>query len=687
MGKRVICLILVALFAVLPAAPALADRLGTIIGSGVTPGTSTLTFASAWEDEISGGYKVVADATGRNAITPERRVVGMPCYVISENKTYRLVGGILDANWVADSADGMLTTLGLTTNSIPSLSSGYTLGDSGMYAVSGRIGIGTSAPISKLQVDGAIYAGLTIPHHSQVSSGLSGNAMFGRNVEIDGALYVDSSIYMTGSIYGDGSKLTNLSAGSMITQNDTTVAIADGTAMPIKFSVDGSTRMVLDTNGNVGIGTTAPVFKAEIQGDTAINGANLYVRSSPSVVWDFMKLSTDASVGRLLAKQVDFRIGVNNAGDATETYTDVFSITQPSGNVGIGTTAPRTRMEISGGMTVTGDVTVAGNVSIGAPNALAKLYVSGGNVIFSADGTYTGAYVKPLYIAQAGAVEMRLHSTDNNDAVGILFQGSGSRGSIYSDGSYKFKINSNNAYSTGAVYINDTDSGIVSLAKGGGNVGIGVITPANTLDVKGNMAVGVAYAGTSTAPLNGLIVQGRVGMGIAAPLSALQVDGGIYVGTTKPSNAGVDLSQSGSGMFGKNVEIDGLLYVDGTIYGDGSHLTGVTPAIQSKSFTVESPADTDNILLFKAVTNMTVSHINCIVDPADSGESAVIDVQQRDSAGDNPVSMDTTITCGNGGATDDGSLSNASVAAGKWVSLDIGVVVGTVSQLSVTITY
>lgn len=77
--------------------------------------------------------------------------------------------------------------------------------------------------------------------------------------------------------------------------------------------------------------------------------------------------------------------------------------------------------------------------------------------------------------------------------------------------------------------------------------------------------------------------------------------------------------------------------------------------------------------------------MHCIVDPADTGESVVIDIQERDSAGDTPVSFDAAITCDNDGAEDDGTLTNPTFDAGDWVSLDIGTVTGTVTQVSGTI--
>lgn len=103
--------------------------------------------------------------------------------------------------------------------------------------------------------------------------------------------------------------------------------------------------------------------------------------------------------------------------------------------------------------------------------------------------------------------------------------------------------------------------------------------------------------------------------------------------------------------------------------------------------TLESPADADSFLIYKAPYALTITDIECIVDPADTSESVVIDIQECGSTGDSCTTVDATITCDNDGASDDGTLTNGAIDSGDWINWDIGTVTGTVTQVSVTITH
>jgi len=140
---------------------------------------------------------------------------------------------------------------------------------------------------------------------------------------------------------------------------------------------------------------------------------------------------------------------------------------------------------------------------------------------------------------------------------------------------------------------------------------------------------------------------------------------------------------------GPTVDTAGQVAIDTT--GDdlifyGGSKRSLTPKM-SFSIPWDAPADADSRLLFKAQYAFTITDVHGIVDPADTGESVVFDIQECDSAGDNCATIDATITADNDGAEDDGSLTNGTIDAGDWVLLDIGTVTGTVSQLTATVYY
>ncbi|BCX16047.1 MAG: hypothetical protein KatS3mg098_276 [Candidatus Parcubacteria bacterium] len=110
-----------------------------------------------------------------------------------------------------------------------------------------------------------------------------------------------------------------------------------------------------------------------------------------------------------------------------------------------------------------------------------------------------------------------------------------------------------------------------------GNVGIGVTTLLNKLDVAGGVAIG-SYAGVNTAPSNGLIVSGNVGIGVATPAGGTKLD--IY--TSNANEIGLLLRDDGGARIFSIAELGsggynpmssagdiGLIY-----YGSGGSNTG-----------------------------------------------------------------------------------------------------------------
>jgi len=74
----------------------MSQNVGTLISAAIRPNDSLDPIASAFASEIKGGLHTASTLSDRNNIIFERREWGMMCYVVSDNKTYRL-----DYNYVS----------------------------------------------------------------------------------------------------------------------------------------------------------------------------------------------------------------------------------------------------------------------------------------------------------------------------------------------------------------------------------------------------------------------------------------------------------------------------------------------------------------------------------------------------------------------------------------------------------
>lgn len=95
----------------------------------------------------------------------------------------------------------------------------------------------------------------------------------------------------------------------------------------------------------------------------------------------------------------------------------------------------------------------------------------------------------------------------------------------------------------------------------------------------------------------------------------------------------------------------------------------------------------DDFVFEKAPFDLTISDIDCIIDPADTGDSAPIEIFECDSTGDNCTTVDAPITCDNDGQSDDGVLTNPTIDEGDWLKIESSACTGTCDFTSITIVY
>jgi hypothetical protein len=184
------------------------------------------------------------------------------------------------------------------------------------------------------------------------------------------------------------------------------IAIGSGTVTDkVSISSGGTQRVWFDTNGNVGIGTASPGYKLDVAGDinftsTLKFGGTTVLSNSGADVYANIRVIRNEST----ALNDGMYIGYNNSGGASghlrfyaNGTNERMRIDASTGNVGIGTTSPSTKLEVGNFLdAVTNKITVAARYEY-EPEFNFRLGQSGTNldwigaVISSGDdGNYNG---------------------------------------------------------------------------------------------------------------------------------------------------------------------------------------------------------------------------------------------------------------------------------------------------------
>ena len=387
--------------------------------------------------------------------------------------------------------------------------------------------------------------------------------------------------------YGDASATTWAWQIQLSSDNKAGFALVSG---------DNQTRLFFDTaTGNVGIGTTAPTTKLQVQGSLGVTGATnlaalatsgtiamstdaFYLNnssknigigtSSPGAKLHIVEtpsgIPASATTGSILidhndpggASSIVFRskgdstdyayleykektIGTNQSGLLTlsiQNDIDDHIALMPSGNVGIGTTTPATKLHVAGTLKVTDTTSLAALTTTGA-TSLATLTTTG-DITMSTDAFYLNNSSKNIGVGTTSpGTKLTIaaqHNSGKDSESGMTFGGQLTLKSnapqidfIDTDNNdWSISVQSNKMFFVRQPWV-DTDL----VLDGLGNVGIGTASPIAKLQVVGATRTDSLTVSGATS-LAALTTSGNVGIGTPTPTTVkLQVVGGGSIDT------------------------------------------------------------------------------------------------------------------------------------------------------------
>jgi hypothetical protein len=384
----------------------------------------------------------------------------------------------------------------------------------------GNLGIGTTAPVSRLQSNNSSTYNSSTPNGAIIASNLAGgNAVVDIGVDAAYLGYIQSRNITNTTVYnlllnpiggnvGIGttspSAVLHVNAGAVSTprgsgfskffftgNNATTtyfeiqtpsgstgdILFSDGASGDygivgydhatdsMRFYTKSAINMFISSSGNVGIGTTTPSVTLQVDA----SGGGLIRATRTGAGSGYIQMEADGTNGTLTANNTLY---FNAGGSARMTILS-------GGNVGIGTTSPSAKLHVIGSV-----YAVSANANQGSPAAgvfysgddSAASWRGGVAIIHNSDVTITagssiGINFQPLastsstFYGAASIKAIRPNSTANNQDTDLAFF---------------TRVGSSNS---------TTDAEKMRITAGG-NVGIGNSSPADKLDVSGNISIG-----------------------------------------------------------------------------------------------------------------------------------------------------------------------------------------------------
>jgi hypothetical protein len=403
----------------------------------------------------------------------------------------------------------------------------------------GNVGIGTTTPAEKLDVEGNIHASGSI--FSGNSIGIETGDAFGpdRLVTDGPIIYVDQEFpWGPNTFTGDIKVGIGDDDPDAFLEVSANAGVAPGRALFMLSSDDAADGdlVVVEDDGDVGIGTPSPSEKLDVGGNIHASGS---IISGSSITLDGSNDKITASSGKIDFDDEDLvttgNLGIGIVAPSDKLHVDNGNIKisgagngiyfpdgsfQTSSGVGSANSVSNNLDAVisgdsdangSGGVILrTGSdnrVTVLnnGNVGIGTTSPSAKLTVLGPS------GATTDRLFQLLKDGGYGGTAFYQYYVTSQD-FGLIV------GQDNTDYTMRMNVDPGNQSTDfkGNVGIGTTNPGTAKLAVMDGNVGIGTTDPKGTLDINGLIVGG----GTSGIKIDS---EGNVGIGTTSPTYKLQV--------------------------------------------------------------------------------------------------------------------------------------------------------------------
>jgi hypothetical protein len=462
-----------------------------------------------------------------------------------------------------------------------------------------RLGLGTTTPLSTLTVAGG---------NVNINSGF---AIGGNNLGSFSPFirYSNTGAGVPSSSFGHTSAYMLSDAGGVFGTNDLSF-YAGAITQPEIMRIVGST-------GFVGIGESSPSAKLEIKGSGATSATTaLRVENS----------NASASLTIL--------------NDGTSAFNTSHLYVSSSGNVGIGTTTPTAKLQIS---------TVS----------------NGSSSLDAAGSSFNGVHaILPgrIYVgASATAYPQIMYNAIPSQSAAWRYAGNDTAWAIDMGGNNQMRFRYAGAGTTGN---NITWTDIMVLASGSGNVGIGTSSPTNRLEVAGGVTAtsftGSLFGTSSWAQnaqtasflptgtynitsswatnaltasfLNGAFLQNGNSFGATALLGTndnqnlqFETNGTVRMHISSSGNVGIGLTNPSARLYVSGAAVDGLLHVGSptlanTLFVTGSGRVGIGTNTPSQLFEIVRSSNTkivagDNVGI---QTGTASEWIHLSSDPASS---------------------------------------------------------------------